>query len=88
MKVYARQLFNTGIEVKSKESLEKEKQELIEQYYHDKEMFFEWLDEHYSASDFYQKDIDEPSLMAEYRINCERNAHYDTFGQYKEVELQ
>lgn len=87
MKVYAQQAFS-GIIVKTKETLQKEMQELIEQYYNDKDMFFEWLDEHYSASDFYQKDIDETTIKAEYRIACEKDAHFDTFGQYKEVELQ
>ena len=84
MKVYVRIFSNGKIEVKSAASIEKEKQRFMNEYYSSRDDFFTFLDEHYSASDFYEKRPSEEEIEDNFRAYCEHNADYDTFGQYWE----
>ena len=85
MKAYAI-IKNYGkVEVRTKESLEREKARLKIEYLASQDIFEEFLNEHYCASDFYKKEPDEEVIMANFDQYCENCARYDTFGQYQEV---
>lgn len=85
MKVYAVVKNYDKVEVRTKESLEREKQRLAEEYLSSDDIFKEFLDEHFFASDFYKKEPNEEAIKQEFAEYCESCARYDTFGQYKEV---
>lgn len=87
MKVYA-VIKNYGkIEVRSAESLEREKQRLYIEYLSNGDIFEEFLDNRFCASDFYKKEVNEEEIKEKFAEYCEDCAKYDTFGQYKEVEV-
>jgi hypothetical protein len=87
MKVYAI-IKNYGkIEIRTKESLEKEKQRLKEEYFDLQDVFEDFLDSYYCASDFYKKEPNEKEVMERFKEYCENCAYHDTFGQYQEVEI-
>ena len=87
MKVYAI-IKNYGkIEIRTKESLEREKHNLKIEYLASQDIFEEFLDNCYCATDFYKKELDEETIMANFDQYCENCAHNDTFGQYQEVEI-
>lgn len=87
MKVYAVVKNYGKVEVRTKESLEREKQRLIEEYFDLQEVFEEFLDSHYCATDFYKKEPNEEEIMEHFKQYCTNCAHNDTFGQYQEVEI-
>lgn len=89
MKVYAIITYpHQTIKIKSFESLEKERTRLVEEYYNDKDNFLEFLDNHYLPSDFYKKEPNEEEIDQKFKEYCESCARYDTFGQYKEIEVE
>ena len=87
MKVYA-VIKNYGkVEIRTKESLEREKQRLKEEYFDMQDIFEDFLNECYCASDFYCKEPNKEKLMEHFKQYCENCAYHDTFGQYQEVEI-
>ena len=85
MKVYV-QIANYGkVKVRTKESLEREKQRLYQEYLDGCDMFEEFLNDHFTASDFYKKEPNEEEIKEKFAEYCESCARYDTFGQYKET---
>jgi hypothetical protein len=87
MKVYAI-IKNYGkVEIRTKESLEREKKRLREEYFGMQDIFEEFLDNCYCATDFYKKEPSEEEIMEHFKQYCENCAHNDTFGQYQEVEI-
>lgn len=87
MKVYAVVKNYGKVEVRTKESLEREKQRLAEEYFGLQDVFEEFLDNCYCATDFYKKTPNEEEIMEHFKQYCDNSAHYDTFGQYQEVEI-
>lgn len=75
------------IKIRSTESLEREKQRLYQEYLNSNDMFEDFLDEHYSASYFYKKEVNEEEIKEKFAEYCESCARYDTFGQYKEISV-
>jgi hypothetical protein len=87
MKVYTVIKHYGKVEVRTKESLEREKQRLKIEYLASQDIFTDFLDSCYCATDFYKKEPDEEAIMANFDQYCENCAHTDTFGQYQEVEI-
>ena len=87
MKVYAVIKSYGKVEVRTKESLKREKQRLKVEYLASQDIFEDFLDSCYCATDFYKKEPDEEAVMANFDQYCENCAHNDTFGQYQEVEI-
>ena len=85
MKVYVNIFAGGKIEVRSAESLEREKDRLAREYLDNEDIFDEFLNENFFASDFYKKEPNEKEIKQEFAEYCESCARYDTFGQYKEV---
>ena len=82
MKVYVKVNMGGKIEVRTGESLEREQNRLVEQYLKDKDIFNDFLDNHYLASDFYYDKPEEEEVKDNFEIYCKDCAAYDTFGQY------
>lgn len=85
MKVYVVVKHYGKIEVRTKESLEREKQRLKVEYLAGQDIFEDFLNECYCVSDFYKKEPNEEAIMENFDQYCENCARYDTFGQYEEV---
>ena len=85
MKVWGTVLNYGKIKIRSAESLEKQKQRLYQEYLDSYDIFEEFLNEHYTASDFYKKEPNEEEIKEKFAEYCESCARYDTFGQYKEI---
>lgn len=85
MKVYAVVKNYGKIEVRSAESLEREKQRLYREYLSNGDIFEEFLNNHFCAIDFYKKEVNEEEIKEKFSEYCEDCARYDTFGQYKEI---
>ena len=85
MKVYVRTFAGGKIEVRTGESLEREKVLLLKKYLENEDNFYEFLDGHYYATDFYHKEPNESEIKKGFEEYCEKGAKYDTFGQYQEV---
>ena len=87
MKVYVRMFPSGKLEVRSGESLEREKDRLVKEYLCNQDIFIDFLDNCYCASDFYKDRPSEEEIKERFEVHCEDYARYDTFGQYKEVEV-
>ena len=87
MKVYAVVKHYGKVEIRTKESLEREKQRLTEEYLDLQEVFEEFLDSCYCATDFYKKEPNEEEIMEHFKQYCENCANNDTFRQYQVVEI-
>ena len=87
MKVWGTILNYGKIKLRSTESLERQKQRLYLEYLSNGDIFEDFLDNHYSASYFYKKEVNEEKIKEKFAEYCESCARYDTFGQYKEVEV-
>ena len=85
MKVYVRTFAGGKIEVRSGESLEREQDRLEKEYLDNEDIFEDFLDSHYCASDFYKDRPDEQEISDNFEVYCKDCARYDTFGQYKAV---
>ena len=87
MKVYAVVKHYGKVEIRTKESLEREKQRLKIEYLASQDIFEDFLDNCYCATDFYKKEPDEEVIMANFDEYCENCANNDTFSQYQEVVI-
>ena len=85
MKVYAVIKNYNKIEVRSAESLERQKQRLYQEYLDSQDIFEDFLNDNFFASDFYNKEPNEEEINKHFAEYCEDCARYDTFGQYKEI---
>ena len=83
--LYGRIVTYGKIELRSAESLKREEKQLYEEYLDTEEVFEDFLNDNYCASDFYKKEPNEEEINQKFKEYCLRHANFDTFGQYQEV---